>query len=254
MMSDLCRPAMNAPLVCESSADPPLMVVRAAGHLNLATAPQLRATMLKALAEQPQAVLLDARALILTDDVHLTVLIALARHAAAWPSIPIMLCGSGPQVAAGVARLAIDRHVIMCATLDEGRRRAAERPLPARIIHTFAPFPDSTIGARRIIVDACHAWRMTHIMSSAELVVTELVSNAVRHAGTPFDLSVSRIDRNLHLAVRDYATPLARVIGPVGEAEPGGRGMLIVDALTTSWGCTPTRDGKVTWATMSARH
>jgi anti-anti-sigma regulatory factor len=245
---------MSTSLVCESTGDPPLMVVRAAGQLGLSTAPQLRVAVLKALAEQPQAVLLDARAMTLTDDVHLTVLIALARHAVAWPSIPIILCGPDPVVTAAARRLAIDRHVIMCASLAEGRRRAEERPLPARVIYTSPPVPDAATRARGITVDACRAWNMSHLAPSAELVVTELVSNAVRHARTSFDLIITRTNRNLHLAVRDYAATLARLVGPAGEAEPGGRGLLIVEAFATSWGCTPTRDGKVTWATMSARH
>jgi hypothetical protein len=31
---------------------------------------------------------------------------------------------------------------------------------------------------------------------------------------------------------------------------PGGRGLIIVEALAASWGCTPVRDGKLTWATL----
>jgi anti-anti-sigma regulatory factor len=244
---------MSASLVCESSVDPPLVVVRVAGHLTLATVPQVRTAVLKALVEEPQAVLLDVRELVLIDDVHLTVLIALARHAAAWPSIPILLCGPGPTVTAGVARLAVDRHVIVCRDLDEGRRRAAERPLPARIVQTFPPLPNSSVQARGITTEACRTWGLAHLGPSAELVVTELVSNAIRHARTTFSLTITRTDRSLHLAVRDYASRLARLVGPDGEEEPGGRGLIIVEALTTGWGCTPTRDGKVTWATMSTR-
>jgi anti-anti-sigma regulatory factor len=244
---------VSASLVCEVSVEPPLLVVRAAGHLNLATVAHLRGAVLKALAEQPQAILLDARALTVTEDIHLTVLIALARHAAAWPSIPVLLCGADAGVTAGVLRLGIDRHVILCASVEEGRRRAAERPLPARIVHGFSPVPNSVTGARQVTVEVCRTWRLEHLAASSELVATELVANAVQHARTPFDLTITRTDRNIHLAVRDYAAQLARLVGPGGETEPGGRGLIIVEALATWWGCTPTRDGKVTWATMSAR-
>jgi anti-anti-sigma regulatory factor len=244
---------MRASLVCESRVDPPLVVVRVAGLLTLATAAQLRMAGLKALVEEPQAVLLDVRELTLTDDVHLTVLSALARHAAAWPSIPIIVCGPHPALTAAVTRLAIDRQVIVCADLDEGRRQAAKRPLPDRIVHTFPPLPSSAALARAVAVNACDAWRLGHLIPSAELVVTELVSNAIRHARTTFELAITRTGRSLHLAVRDYATPLAELVGPAGETEPGGRGLIIVEAVSTCWGCTSTRDGKVTWATMSSR-
>jgi hypothetical protein len=80
-----------------------------------------------------------------------------------------------------------------------------------------------------------------------------LVSNAVRHAGTPIEVVVARTGRYVHLAVRDYVSRPARLLGSAGEDVPGGRGLLIVDAFTSCWGCTPTRDGKVTWATLPIR-
>jgi anti-sigma regulatory factor (Ser/Thr protein kinase) len=85
----------------------------------------------------------------------------------------------------------------------------------------------------------------------AELIVSELVTNTVRHARTRADLSLTRTARNLHLAVRDYSPDPARLVGPPDPARPGGRGLLIVAAMATNWGSIPTGDGKVTWASLS---
>jgi len=231
--------------------DPALVVLRLAGELNLNSGPGFREAMLKSLADQPTAVLVDAAALTVADDIHLTVFVAVARHAAAWPAIPIVVCMPRPQVAASLIRLGIDRHVTICATLDEGRLRAAGRRLPAMVRDRFLPNVVAVGVARSLTEEVCRRWSLSHLAPTAGLVVTELVSNAVLHARTPIELVITRSGRHLHLAVRDYAVQAARLIGPDGEGEPGGRGLLIVDALTTSWGCTPTHDGKVTWASLS---
>jgi len=240
-------------LKCAPARDPSLVVLRLVGELNLASGPGFRARMLKSLADQPTAVLVDAAALTVADDIHLTVFVAVARHAAAWPSIPIVVCTPPPQVAKSLVRLGIDRHVLICASLDEGRIRAAGRTLPATVRDRFLPSVVTVGVARSLVEEVCGRWGLSHLAPTAGLVVTELVSNAVLHARTPIELVITRASRQLHLAVRDYAAQAARLVGPDGEGEPGGRGLLIVDALTTSWGCTPTRDGKVTWASLAIR-
>jgi anti-anti-sigma regulatory factor/anti-sigma regulatory factor (Ser/Thr protein kinase) len=244
---------MNGDLECVAVCDPPVMVLRVAGELNLCSAPRFRAAMLKCLADQPTAVLVDAEALSVADDIHLTVFAAVARYAAAWPSIPILVCAPAPLVAAALTRLGIDRHVTVCASLHEGRVRAARRTLPTRIRDRYLPTVGAVGTARHLVIQVCQGWGLSRLAPVAGLVVTELVGNAVRHAGTAIDLVITRTSRHLHLAVRDYVCEPARLVGASGEDEPGGRGLLIVEALTTSWGCTPTRDGKVTWATLPTR-
>lgn len=244
---------MKTGLDCVAVHELPWVVLDVVGELNLSSGPRLRAAVLKALADQPSAVIINAEGLTAADDIHLTVFIAVARHAAAWPSIPILVCAPRPELGASLVRLGIDRHVTICADLDEGRDRAARHELPAMIRDEFPPVPASVTAARDLIGDACQRWRLGRFAALAGLVVTELVSNAVRHAGTRIDLAVSHTDRHLHLSVRDYTCRPARLVGPAGEDQPGGRGLLIVEAVAASWGCTPTRDGKVTWASVSTR-
>jgi hypothetical protein len=65
------------------------------------------------------------------------------------------------------------------------------------------------------------------------------------------ELVVTRGRRYLHVAVRDFDPRPATPRGPDAEAEPGGRGLLLVQAVSSSWGCTSLPDGKVTWASIS---
>jgi anti-anti-sigma regulatory factor len=244
---------MSAELECVATHGSSAAVLRVAGELSLGNAPRLRSAALKCLAEQPPALILDVAALTAPDDIQLTVLIAIARHAAAWPSIPILVCAPQPELAAALVRLRIDRHVLICADVTDAHVVAARQPLPPVITEHFAPVVAAVAQARHLVEGICERWHLNHLMSSAGLAATELVSNAVRHAGTGMELTVSRSRQHLHLAVRDYVSRPARLVGPSGEAEPGGRGLLVVEALVSGWGSTPTRDGKVTWASLRIR-
>jgi anti-sigma regulatory factor (Ser/Thr protein kinase) len=85
---------------------------------------------------------------------------------------------------------------------------------------------------------------------AAQLVASELVTNAVVHAGTPIDLTLRLVTSQLHIAVRDLSTGQARIGGIVDESSESGRGLLLVDALASAWGTLLPDVGKVVWATV----
>ncbi len=86
---------------------------------------------------------------------------------------------------------------------------------------------------------------------TAALLASELVTNAVVHAGgDALTLVAARVDGGLRVEVHDQGRgePVLRRAG--GNAEEG-RGLLVVDALSTAWGHAPTRTGKVVWCELS---
>jgi len=89
------------------------------------------------------------------------------------------------------------------------------------------------------------------------LVASELVGNAVRHAGSPdhaeLDVSWDLHDDHVLVAVCDGSTtaPAARV---VAATEPSGRGLTIVAALADEWGVDPIPHGKRVWASVPVLH
>ncbi|GIJ59229.1 ATP-binding protein [Virgisporangium aurantiacum] len=238
---------------CTFDATSPVAVITVGGELDLAGTAILRAAVLKCLAAQPRAVLIDAERLTVAAEIHLTALAAAARHAAGWPSIPVLLCAPSAAIAAAAHRSGIDRLVIICASLADGHRRVAQRTLPSRVSKTYPPVPGSVVLARVLVTDACRTWRLPDTSTPAEIIVAELMANVVRHARTPGHLVVSHFARVLRLAVSDRSPEPARLVGRVGPEILSGRGLLLVDTLATRWGCTPTADGKVTWATLPAR-
>ncbi|BCK67217.1 ATP-binding protein [Streptomyces libani subsp. rufus] len=124
--------------------------------------------------------------------------------------------------------------------------------------------------ARRFTRATLEGWQVcAGLADDAVLVVSELVSNALRHgyrnpgakdegsaAPTPFCnawLALTRQEATVLCAVSD-AGPGAPVIRTPDALAESGRGLYIVDRLSESWGWTPPdRSGKTVWATMSVR-
>ena len=104
----------------------------------------------------------------------------------------------------------------------------------------------SVVGeARRFTRDTLVSWGLASLSEFTVLLVSELVSNALLHAGTPTQL---RLLRNRVLTVEvadvdDHAPRLHRA----SEEDEGGRGMHLINELAHRWGSRATGDGKVVW-------
>jgi hypothetical protein len=86
---------------------------------------------------------------------------------------------------------------------------------------------------------------------TAEFVAGELVSNAVEHACTGVWLTLERGPRGLRVSVRDgspvgFPGPVQRSTDPLGRVR--GRGLELVESLTTAWGVDVQPDGNTVWA------
>ncbi|WP_369070408.1 SpoIIE family protein phosphatase [Kineococcus terrestris] len=107
--------------------------------------------------------------------------------------------------------------------------------------------------ARRFLLRTLRSWGVDEdVTAGAELVVSELVTNAVTHTGSPPHLHLSHLGDTGHLrvAVSDGSTrhPAARAAGPDAL---GGRGLAIVEALAERWGVSDQGEGKVVWARLA---
>ncbi|MEU9454475.1 SpoIIE family protein phosphatase [Streptomyces sp. NPDC048277] len=99
--------------------------------------------------------------------------------------------------------------------------------------------------ARAAAVRQLAAWGLDDLAFTTELVVSELVTNAVRHATGPLQLRLLR-DRALICEVSDSSSTSPRLRHARTEDE-GGRGLFLVAQLTERWGTRYTTDGKIIW-------
>jgi anti-anti-sigma regulatory factor len=208
-------------------------VVRLGGVLGVDSSPVLRTAVLACLAAEPSMIVLDVAELRHDDDVVLTVLPALAQHAAAWPGSAMTLAAAPPPLAAALDRMAVGRLVPVfpttdAALADRAAGCAAGRPgAGERVRVTLPPLPDATAAARHLVGRAGTRWGFEAVREIAELVVTELVSNVLRHAGTEMEVAAGRGHHRLHISVRDRGPGMPRLGGGprVSEApRPDWRG------------------------------
>ena len=122
---------------------------------------------------------------------------------------------------------------------------------PNAAVLELAPRLQSAETARRFVHDRCEDWGCPEITDAATLIVSELVTNAIVHAATPAELRAQWLNGVLRLEVLDNAEgspPDPRIAEPDDE---NGRGLLLVDALSTAWGVESTDHGKVVWAEVA---
>ncbi|HWE54853.1 MAG TPA: ATP-binding protein [Acidimicrobiales bacterium] len=109
--------------------------------------------------------------------------------------------------------------------------------------------PVSAGVARDLIGQVCSEGSAGHLIGDANLIGTELVSNGVRHTDAPIGVTVRAGAGRVSIEVADGTTapPVPRM-ADLGSA--GGRGLLLIDALSSAWGITPSATGKTVWAQL----
>ena len=109
--------------------------------------------------------------------------------------------------------------------------------------------------ARQVTRETLAAWRASHLEETAVLLISELVTNAVRHA-RPGRLAMALcMEANgewLRIEVHDADPHEPRQRAP-GALDESGFGLLLVEALAEKWGVRQTVTGKAVWAELDAR-
>jgi anti-sigma regulatory factor (Ser/Thr protein kinase) len=109
----------------------------------------------------------------------------------------------------------------------------------------------SAAAARRFAASVLRSWRCDALVAEAELLISELVVNAVLHADSAVTVHLALRPGTLRVEVADTSPvqPEQRAVDPTAVT---GRGLLIVDTVASSWGVDPTADGKVVWFELAA--
>ncbi|GGS40086.1 hypothetical protein GCM10010270_07120 [Streptomyces violaceus] len=100
--------------------------------------------------------------------------------------------------------------------------------------------------ARAVVREQLHDWGLAKLVTPAELLVSELVTNAVRHShARPVELRLVRGDALL-CEVDDDDHELPTLLSS-GSLDDGGRGLRVVSTLSREWGTSRTKAGKTVW-------
>ncbi|MGW4275197.1 SpoIIE family protein phosphatase [Streptomyces seoulensis] len=128
---------------------------------------------------------------------------------------------------------------------------ARPRPLTAdNVAFWDLDFEAASVGrARALVGERLAQWRLEELAFPAELVVSELVTNAVRHARGPIGLRLIRTENRVICSVLDHSNTSPH-LRRAGVVEEGGRGLFLVAQFALRWGTRYTRTGKIIWAEL----
>lgn len=136
--------------------------------------------------------------------------------------------------------------------LHSSMSRAPARADPAtgEVSREFEPDLEAPRAARRFLEEAVLPWGHSDtLLADARLLLSELVTNAVTHARSPFSVSIASQDSGVRLSVHDQ-DPTEPTLRPVSPEAYSGRGLQIVAALAKDWGVVATPIGKTVWAEL----
>ncbi|WP_432572456.1 ATP-binding SpoIIE family protein phosphatase [Kineococcus sp. SYSU DK005] len=154
--------------------------------------------------------------------------------------------GIGEELLQGLGESPEDDTAIVVVRVPEEVGEPAQRvaDTPRRRRWQLPSEPSSVGKARHATLRACAVWGLG-VGPQAEIVVSELVANAVLHGWGPVGLRLFDLPGALRVEVEDDSPEHPRVV----QARPdgaGGHGMRVVATLGR-WGVTPTRRGKIVW-------
>ena len=123
----------------------------------------------------------------------------------------------------------------------DSRMQVAER--------TYTPASASVSSARHFVTDTLGGWSADGLAWSAQQVVSELATNAVLHAATPFTVVLSLDGNLLRIVVRDDSSRVPRPRNYSQDATTG-RGLALVAMLAVAWGVQQDGSGKSIWCEL----
>lgn len=126
--------------------------------------------------------------------------------------------------------------------------------VPSEFLAELPAELESAVAARRLLVEAVGKWALSEgVGSDGSLAISELVTNAVLHAGTVVGVRVRRLGEGVRIEVCDGSPriPVVEAARPedlLANRSMTGRGLALVAAMSDRWGAEPYGNGKLVWA------
>lgn len=127
--------------------------------------------------------------------------------------------------------------------------RLPDAPLATAAVE-FASDPAAVPAGRRFVAARLEDWGCAHLTDTATLLTSEILTNAIVHGLGPVRLRLRYTDIEIAVIVSDrgWYRPQPRLADPTDES---GRGLSLLELLSTSWGARATADGKDVWFTLA---
>ena len=211
----------------------------------------LRRAVLLSLAEEPRALVCDLTGVLDGRDADAQLLLAtMGEQVRDWPAVPLAVPCPDPALRRRLRQQPMSELVLLRSTKAQALAAVGRIAPPPTVRLQLAPHATASRVARDFVSRTCLDWGIAQGIASACLVVSEMVTNGLRHAVTDLDLALARHGGILRLALRDHSDEPVRE--PSRDLHSvGGRGLALIAACSRAWGVLPTLDGgKVVWAVL----
>ena len=242
---------MSAPFLIDTHFRGDALVVRPVGELACETYERLRDGLLECAAKEPAAIVVDLARMRAAIASLLTVFPTVCDRISDWPGVPLVLAAAGPPLRALLDFSAVPRFVSTYRSVSEALAGLDAAPRRRRHQVDLACDPASARLARRVVEQTCHEWGIPAMVTDSVVVASELTDNMVYHARSDGWLRLELRSNRLTIAVAD-AQPRPPQLRVPGLRAVGGRGLVLVDKLSRTWGsASRLPDGKVVWAVLT---
>lgn len=227
-------------------AEAQLWILTLFGRLRHTSADEMHAAVAELLHRDRQSMVIDASALEVPDNGAASAFVRIVALAAQWPDVLVVICSLDAAVLRQLSQV-VDSRLLYSSI---GAARAAAQSTVPVVTEDLLPVISAARRARMVVSAACLLWHEPDLSDTAALVASELVTNAAMHACTMMTLHLKLRPCHLYVAVSD-GLPAAPVLRHDAKSGPGGRGLLLVEAVTASWGATLLPTGKTVWAALA---
>lgn len=240
---------MDSDLDLRVREDGQIAVVRPRGTLTAHTAPVLRRTLVKGLLGLGRVVV-DLDVFRLGRASCVRVFPAVLDHCGGWPRARLSLCQPDEDMAKALSAHRVSALVPVHHDLLDSVAAFEHRPPKVRVRTRLGCDHRAPGIARQLVRDCCPTWQVGRARQGIlELLASELVSNAVSHARTASTFTLERGAHVLRVAVRDNApADELQALEHPDHRRRLGRGLAVVQGLSTNWGLTAHSVGKTVWA------
>jgi hypothetical protein len=211
--------------------------------------------LMDVLADGPRVVQVDLSGMTPSGSAVAEAFAPVGGYLACWPGTVVAVYVPDAAVGADLLSAAFAHRLLIHTSWDAGASEA-HRLLPRlqQCRLELSPLPTAPGTARTFVDQTMREWGLWRLTDAAAQVVSEFVTNAVVHAPAMLDLTLSRVDERVRVALREHEVSALRAdAGDLPEYPLSGRGVQLVRAFVNGWGVIPAQDGGQTvWAVLDA--
>jgi hypothetical protein len=235
------------------STGPPRGVATVTGKGRRAA--DVAAELMDVVADEPRVVECDLTGTVAAGPAIAEAFSPVGSYLAHWPGTVVMVHAPDPALRADLRSAAFADRMLIHASWDTAAEGDHVLPHLQRYQRRLAPVSTAPREARASTAEVLVDWQLPHLVGAANQVVSEVVTHALDHSVSTLDLTLSRVDDRVRLAVRDDGAAPPAGLDDVPRSPLSGHGLRLMQVFAEHWDVIPAHSGgqgKTVWAVLDA--